>query len=60
MRGISSLSDCNRQINLLYAFDNAILVCNLLAQTMGHPAYVITHPDLDLSVDGLFITVAGF
>lgn len=30
--------------------DRAICVCNLLAQTNGHPAYIITYPERDLAV----------
>ena len=59
--GYNFSSDCDRQINSLPAVDKAILVCNLLAQTKGHPAAnIITHPDLDLAVNGSFIAVDGF
>ena len=57
MRGITSRSYCDKQIDSLPAVDDAIAVCSLLAQMMGHPANDITHADTDRAVDGWFIAV---
>ena len=52
MRGITSLSDSDKQISSLSAVDNAISVL--------YPENVMTHPRLDCAVNGLFIAVVGF
>ena len=35
--------------------DSAVRVWSLDDQVMGHPAYMITHPDHDLAVMGSFV-----
>ncbi len=57
MMGSTSLIDSDSAMYSASVVDKAISVCILEAQCMGHPAYLITYPILDLAVQGSVLAV---